>query len=414
MWPAGMTTLARKGLKLAIRLVLVSAALAYIVYMVDWQNTTLLADGKTKTAVYAVEPPQEFADPVRVLVERDGQRVWVNAGEFRRPRTRIEGQKLPLVTPGLKKVVSEIRWLFVIYGLFIFSPVYVILAWRLRLLLATQSVFLKAIDAIKVSYASAFVNFAIPTGTIGGDGYKAWYVAKHAVGRRTEALTVVLLDRAVGLLNFIFMAAMACALSWRAGRVGNLGKLVLLACAGSLVFCMAFYSKRVRRLLRVEQWLPRLPFGHHLVRIDQTAYSMRLHPGPLFRSFAWTFVSQCYCCVCFMFLARATRMEVYASFEHTLEYFRAVIIGLTVASLPGNPPQGFGVLEGIIRYLLPESYGSFEQIFATCIGLRMMHLLWSLPGAAVWLIEPAPRGAAPVGEVEGAAAATPPPAAAAP
>lgn len=35
-------------------------------------------------------------------------------------------------------------------------------------------------------------------------------------------------------------------------------------------------------------------------------------------------------------------------------------------------------------------YGDFNQVFAVCMGIRLLHLVWALPGALVLLIEPKP------------------------
>lgn len=378
----------KKGLGWLIRLLVIAAAITYIAFKVDWVDHAVLKEGSRHVSVFGEE---RRADGLYVLVEADGVRSWRPESDFQRPRTKIQDQVLPVVTPGLRSVVSQIEWMWVIIALACFSPNYVILAWRLRMLLFTQEVRLRLIDAIKVNYAAAFLNFAVPTGTTGGDIYKAYYVAAHATGRRTEAVTVVLLDRAIGLVNFVFMAAMVCLLNAQAGRVGVLGQMVGTFCAVCLVVGGSFFSQRVRRLMRLEEWLPKLPFGGHLVRIDRTAFSLRHHPRSLMAAFGSTMIGQINVCVCAMLLARATRMDCQFAVGHVLEYFLAVIVGLTVSSLPGNPPQGFGVLEGIMAYVLVPHYGNWSQIFAVCIGVRLLHLIWSLPGALVLLIDPMPK-----------------------
>ncbi|MEE8169736.1 MAG: lysylphosphatidylglycerol synthase transmembrane domain-containing protein [Phycisphaerae bacterium] len=386
-----MKQMLKKWLWRLMRVAVISAAIAFIVYKVDWHDHAVLADGARKVTVLG----QVTRDDVEgVLVTIDDTPEWLPDDRFMRPSTKIEGQRLPVVTPGLKRVVSRIEWPYVLLALLSFAPMYLVLAMRLRLLLRTQGVHIRARDAIKVSYAAAFLNFAVPTGTTGGDIYKAYYVAAHATGRRTEAVTVVLLDRAIGLVNFIFMAAVVCLIGSLIGVVGTLGRMVTMMFIVSIVCGGAFFSQRVRRLLRVDDWLPRLPFGSHLVRIDRTAYSLRQHPRALITAFAWTIFSQLGVCVCMTILARATGMEVAFDLRHIVEYFLAIIVGLTVSSLPGNPPQGFGVLEGIMAYVLVPHFGNWAQIFAVCIGIRLTHLIWSLPGTLVLLFEPKPPSVA--------------------
>ncbi|MCK6484040.1 MAG: flippase-like domain-containing protein [Phycisphaerae bacterium] len=371
-----------------LRVAVIAAALFYVIWNVHWHDFATLADGKTTVRAYG-----QSEDGTRILADfdNDGTPEEHAAKEFSRPKSKDPKQVLPIVVPGLRTVLHETRWGYVVVALAIFAPNYVFMAWRLRLLLRTQGVYLRRRDAVKVSYASAFLNFAVPTGSTGGDIYKAWYVAAHATGRRTEAVTVVLLDRAIGLINFIIMAAIVSLLSWMSGRVGVLGGFVATAFTVSILAGCAFFSQRVRKLIRIDSWLPKLKFGDHLVRIDRTAFSLRGHPDTLARAFMWTIIVQTVVCVDAMILARGVGMQVDLVFGHVLDFFLAVIVGLTVSALPGNPPQGFGVLEGIMAHILTPHYGDWPHIFAVCMGVRLLHLAWSLPGALVLLIEPRPK-----------------------
>lgn len=372
-----------------LKLVVVCLALAYIAWKVDWENGATLAANKQKVTVLAWKPGE-----TEIQIDKDGTPTWLPASAFLRPPTSVKGQALPIVVPGLKTVIKAINWNWIYAALAVFSCNYIFLAWRLRLLLQTQDVNLRRRDAVKVSYASAFLNFAIPTGTTGGDVYKAYYVSAHATGRRTEAITIVLLDRVIGLINFIFMAAIVSGLSYMSGRVGALGSFIAMAFIISIVASCMYFSGRVRDLVGIDRWLPKLPLGHQLVRIDQTAYSLKNHPFLLANCFFWTIVVQSVVCIAGMFMAKAVGMKCdLTSYSHWLDYFLAIIVGLTVASLPGNPPQGFGVLEGIIASVLVTNrgYGDFNHVFAVCMGIRLLHLLWALPGAIVLLIEPKPK-----------------------
>jgi len=438
----------KKTVFLLLRIVLIGAALWFIAWKVDWYDHATLIEGRKKLRVWEANPAERL---VRADLNEDGEPddEWKPEKLFERPKIKTETEEkaigtalladgttgliwnidqdartvlvdrnqngksddewtpesqfarldvAPVVIQGLKNVISTIDWRYVIYAALIFSPNYVFLAWRLRLLLKTQDVNLRRRDAVKVSYASAFLNFAVPTGTTGGDIYKAWYVAAHATGRRTEAVTIVLLDRAVGLVNFIFMAAIVSLLSWQAGQVGALGGFVATMFAVTVVGACAYFSQRVRRLLRIDEWLPRIPkVGPHLVRIDAAAFNMRNHPRLLVDAFAWTIVVQTVVCVAVMLLARGVGMKCEPTYAHVLNYFLSIIVGLTVSALPGNPPQGFGVLEGIMAYILVPHFGTWSHIFAVCIGLRLLHLVWSFPGILVLLIEPRPKVGAPAG-----------------
>src|SRR6185295_1740576 len=125
---------------------------------------------------------------------------------------------------GLLSVVrgTDLGW--VGWALLTLGPVTFIISWRLRLLLRMQDIQLSLRDATLLTFAGNFFNFAMP-GTTGGDIYKAFHIARRT-HKRTEGITVVLVDRIIGLISFLLLAAGAIVVSWRKQMIGEYGKWV--------------------------------------------------------------------------------------------------------------------------------------------------------------------------------------------
>jgi uncharacterized protein (TIRG00374 family) len=88
-------------------------------------------------------------------------------------------------------------------------------AWRWRLLLRIQTVDVGLGTLTRSFLVATFFNNFLPS-NIGGDVVRVADTAPFA-GSKTLATTVVLLDRLIGLIALLAVAAIASALAWRLG-----------------------------------------------------------------------------------------------------------------------------------------------------------------------------------------------------
>ncbi|MFO0973142.1 MAG: lysylphosphatidylglycerol synthase transmembrane domain-containing protein [Phycisphaerae bacterium] len=236
-------------------------------------------------------------------------------------------------------------------------------------------------------------NFALP-GTTGGDLFKAYHIAR--IGhKRTEGVTIVFLDRVIGLVSFVLLAGAAIALSVVTGGVviGRFGRLVGLMLAALVVAAMIFFSRRFRRWIGYEALLQRLPFADKLRRVDQTAFSFRYHPGRTAAALVVTAINHAFMALGVLYLARALGMPTDGralTARTYLSFYLASLLSVTVGYLLAAVPvsfQGFGLLEAVfLRVLARGGWGTQSQVVALCLGTRVMQLLWALPGMIVpWL-----------------------------
>lgn len=85
-------------------------------------------------------------------------------------------------------------------------------------------------DALRLGFLGYLLNF-ISLGAVGGDLFKAVFVARQFPGRRPEAVATVVLDRVVGLYMLFVMASVAILLT---GQLHNTDETVRVICRGAL------------------------------------------------------------------------------------------------------------------------------------------------------------------------------------
>ncbi len=95
-------------------------------------------------------------------------------------------------------------WIFV-GTLCIFTLTHAIVGMRWWLLLRSQSVFINLWVAVRLYFLGWFYNNFMPS-SVGGDLIRAWYVTRHTE-KRFEAALSVFVDRAIGLLSTLMIAA---------------------------------------------------------------------------------------------------------------------------------------------------------------------------------------------------------------
>lgn len=390
-----MTTTAKRWTSRLIKLAVCGAALWYLSSKVTLEDYARLAENPHVKHIilsesrlpdgsirYTIRDAATGAE--RVVHESqlaDQERLTAIAKDFRR------------VEKGLKSVVFNADWRWAAWSLVAFAPVTFIIAWRLACLLRTQDIGLSYRDALLLTFAGNFFNFAMP-GTTGGDIYKAYHIAKKT-HKRTEGITVVILDRVFGLISFLFIAVAAIFLARSTSVIGVYGTYVgwlMLA----LVLCgMLYFSNRARRAIGFERLLSRLPLADKLRRVDETAFSLRQHRRETIASMMVTIVSHFIIVTSIYLLARG--LGIHPNLGRSAgELYMAVLIATVVGYLFAAVPisiQGFGLLEAVfIKVMVQGQWCDNSTMLALTLGMRLVQIVWSLPGIIVpWLGLERPR-----------------------
>jgi uncharacterized membrane protein YbhN (UPF0104 family) len=219
--------------------------------------------------------------------------------------------------------------------------------WRWRTLVAALDVPLKLIDAIRLGFLGTMLNM-VSVGAIGGDLFKAIAAARLTHKRRTEVVTSVLVDRAVGLLGLVIVA---CVSLFFAGELslnlrwirGGATFLSILGLSGLAAIVVAGHRLPL-------QWLQRVPWvGHSLYRVSTACLVFQGRPRLVLQMLLSTL------CV-HSLLTCSTWLISSALYERPpdlSQHFQAIPPAFAAAALPLTP-GGLGIQEVAIDRLFQE------------------------------------------------------------
>lgn len=352
-----------------VRIGLCLGAIAFLIWSVRWHDYVRL-EGPEGPRVRLLE---QHADEFTVL--RDGQTVTVPAADVH--FLDVKGGRVADIELGIPTVLRRTDPTQALLAVLAFLPVPFISAVRLIWMLRMQKVELPLWNSIKLTFAGNFFNFALP-GTTGGDLIKAYYIT-HYTHHKTEAVTSVFLDRVVGLLSLVIMAGGMIVFTQDPSQFLKLGITLALIIGGLALFGVVVFSGRIRRALRLRDLVQRLPMHEQLLRIGAATLALRQHKMLLLASILITFGLQG------IAMASAVLMAWAMGLQGTFAFiFICVAIGFLVAAVPIAPPQGIGVMESVYVMLLAyDTRNSASQAVALAVAVRLIQLIWALPGVLV-------------------------------
>ena len=239
---------------------------------------------------------------------------------------------------------QEKRWSFLFLGL-AFLLVAVPLSFvRWFVLVRALKLDFRLIDAFRIGSLGYALNF-VALGVIGGDLFKAIFIARDQPGRRTEAAATVLADRVTGLLTMLFLASLAILifdLGQRESTTVNLlcqGTLLATAVVVVGVLLLLFLPNRLFEILK--NWVKKLPgVGRIAVKLLAMVQTYRLQKRYLLVALLLSFISASIYITSYYWVSRGLPIESPTWAEH----FVCVPLALLTAVVPLTP-SGFGTLE---------------------------------------------------------------------
>jgi len=214
-----------------------------------------------------------------------------------------------------------------------------VMAWRWNLLLGTQGLELGSQQAFSLTMIGCLFNVVIP-GTVGGDIIRGYYVGRLAAGRTPEAFATILMDRVVGLLGLLVLAAAAgmfnfemtmesralealCLFAIISAAFGGLGLALVVATGGRSIILGKW---------RANRWVA------SSIKAIGTLASYRRNPRVLAIALAASVFNQALSCLAFYFAVQALDGPP-VSWRY---FFLLVPLGLMTSALPISP-AGVGV-----------------------------------------------------------------------
>jgi glycosyltransferase 2 family protein len=271
---------------------------------------------------------------------------------------------------------------------------------RLCILLRPFDLRLTLAASFRLSLIATFFNFCLP-GATGGDLLRMYYATEGNPGRRTEVVTILMIDRFIGLFGLLLWPLLISPLF--PVLVGSLDVLRWLLWAAALIalaMLVVFFvglSGPVRTSRPVTWAVQRLPMGGHVNRVMETVRVYQRLPGTLVASVGVSLLAHTLAIVAMLVIASAINPLGFAWQMSLL-----IPLGIVANAVPITP-GGLGVGETAFNHLfeMVGLTGGAEVLLgwrALTIGTGLLGLAFYLQGRRQ-IVHASTTGAAPLGQL---------------
>lgn len=251
--------------------------------------------------------------------------------------------------------------------------------WRWQILVQSLNVPLSLLEAVRLGFLGTLLNL-VSVGAVGGDVFKAIEAARLAETKRTEVVTSVLVDRAIGLLGLLVVAGtslvLAAELSDWMTSIRN-GAVAFALIGVSVIAAIVFVGNHIPT-----KWLNRLPFvGHVVYRVANACMIFRGRPVLVVQLLLSTIaVHSLFTLGCFLISS-----ALYSNPPTLAQHFMAIPPAMAAATLPLTP-GGVGLQEMAMSALFRELAGIPDEFSGLIVAgmFRAMLICVALIGSVVY------------------------------
>jgi uncharacterized protein (TIRG00374 family) len=367
------------------------ALLVFVVFKVHWRDSVVLADGTELTGTIVGDAPKKWDANDRVVFRPlEGAERTLAAADLGTDRTG------PQVNEGLIRIVRESDKDKLLIGLVLMGLVCQIGVARWWLLLRAQDIRLPFLLAHRLTFIGFFFNNVVP-GPTGGDVVKAVYAAKRTDSeKRAQAVVTVVIDRVVGIIALALIAAAVLATKLDNPKYSELAAFIGLFLAGVAVGGMLFFSRRIRRLLRVDSMLTgtfsdpaslRARVMGIIRKADEAVFLWRGHKKALFVALLLSFANQlCIQGIMILFASALHITKLNGDPVDWWTYMAVLPVAFIVSALP-LLPGGWGIREAAFVAAFGLVDVGRNPAIALSVVNGMMMLFWSLLGGVYFLLD---------------------------
>ncbi len=281
------------------------------------------------------------------------------------------------IAAGLRQ--AEWRWIVVALGLYLLMLA--VSAWRWQKLLSAQGVALPGRRLFESFLVATFFNNFLPS-NVGGDVVRIADTARPA-GSKTLATTVVLLDRGVGLLGLVLVAAVGATIArWSATEAGPVGATTLWAglVAGTVVSLPVFLAPQVIHVVAAPvrrlhpEWV-----DERLDRLTAALIRFRESPSAMLACFGGAVVVQVILVAFYYALARSLAIPIGMAQLSLL-----VPVSFLVQMVPISI-NGFGVREATFGLYFRQLGLPLHSALLLSLGGAAAIMVVSVAGAGAYI-----------------------------
>ena len=238
-------------------------------------------------------------------------------------------------------------------------------------------------DAFRLGFLGYLFNF-VSVGSVGGDLFKAVFLAREQPGRRTEAVATVIVDRVIGMFSLFLLASTGILLTGAMGegnsiQVQTIARATLLATAiGSAVVALLLVPAATGpKMLGLVGAVPKV--GKVLSSLVSAARVYRDKLPVLLAGCAISltthalFTLAVYCIAC----------GLPGAHPPLATHFVIVPMGMAAGGLP-LPLGALGAMEYVLDYLYRKVSAS-NQGLVVALGYRLVTVVIAMVGAGIYL-----------------------------
>jgi uncharacterized membrane protein YbhN (UPF0104 family) len=253
--------------------------------------------------------------------------------------------------------------------------------WRWKVLLGTQHIDLPSRTLLGSFLVAIFFNNFLPS-NIGGDVIRIRDTAKAAKSK-TLATTVILVDRVMGLIGLVLVAALGATMAASVARhVPSpiwpswlwMGFLLAMMLSAPAVLAPAGVGRLLQPLTILHpEWV-----GDRIDSVTTALSRFRQRPGAMLSCFGGAVFVQT--SIVFFYVAVASALHI-----HITTWDLAVVVPLSfiVQMLPVSV-NGFGVREATFSFYFARIGLPLESGLLVSLVAAVLIMLFSVSGAAVW------------------------------
>ncbi len=320
-----------------------------------------------------------FSKEAREVVERHGQ-VWDQLSRY--------DQWHAAWTHGPKELWSTIQHVPLANLLLSLAFVGITIALgvvRWRMVLKVQGLDLSFARAGKISLVAQFFNSFL-LGATGGDLLKAYYAARQTHHKKTEAVTTVFIDRAIGLASMLLFGCLMMlpntALIKNHERLAALcGVIGLMTVGCFVVLGLAFWGGLSNIWPNSRHYMRKLPLGAHAERSLDACRHFGRDRGFLLKALLLSMVVNIACVLQVAVLASGMKANV------SVLALGLLIPMITCISALPITPSGLGVRENLFVMMLAAPAINVPATQALSLSLLAFagSLGWSVIGGLVYV-----------------------------
>ena len=230
-------------------------------------------------------------------------------------------------------------------------------------------------SVIQIFFVSSFVGNFLPS--IGGDVYRAYQLARLGV-RSSEAAASVLMDRIVGVLSMVMVAAVALLFLRDLELPGVVPTLVIVTAACAVAAAAVFSSGVAGRLVAVVQLIPIATAQSEAGKLMDAIRRYATHHGALLAVLALSVVVQLLRVVQAYCLGRALDLTL-----PMIVYFGFIPVITLVMQVPITV-AGLGTTQYAFEWMFGRAGVPSAVSFALSIVFLALGTLGNLPGGLLY------------------------------